>query len=68
MNRKERKQLLRFGITVKQAQELEQYRRNLMQEACSTEGTEARKKIKQLMTVDCTPPKLGAPRELTARA
>ncbi|QDH85460.1 hypothetical protein [Proteus phage vB_PmiP_RS8pmA] len=67
MNRKERKQLLRFGISVKQAQELEQYRRNLMQEACSAEGTEARKKIKQLMTVDCTP-KLGAPRELTARA
>lgn len=67
MNRKERKQLLRFGITVKQATELEQSRRNLMQEACTAEGTEARKKIKQLMTVDYTP-RLGAPKELTARA
>lgn len=67
MNRKEHKQLRRFGITVKQAQELEQFRRNLMQEACTADGTEARKRIKQLMTVDCTP-KLVAPRELTARA
>lgn len=67
MTRTERKQLLRFGTTTKKALELEQSRQRLMQESCTKEGTEARKRIKQLMTVDCSP-RVSAPKEYTCRA
>lgn len=67
MTRTERKQLKRFGTTTKQAQELEQNRQRLMQEALTKEGSEARRRIKQLMTFDFTP-RLSAPKEYTCRA
>lgn len=67
MTRIERKQLQRFGTTTKKALELEQSRQRLMQESLTKEGTEARKRIKQLMTVDFSP-RLSAPKEYTCRA
>lgn len=67
MTRTERKQLQRFGTTTKKALELEQSRQRLMQESLTKEGTEARKRIKQLMTVDCSP-RVSAPKEYTCRA
>lgn len=67
MTRAERKQLKRFGTTTKQAQELEQNRQRLMQEALTKEGSEARKRIRQLMTMDFSP-RLSAPKEYTCRA
>lgn len=67
MTRTERKQLRRFGTTTKKAVELERNRQLLMQESLTKEGTEARKRIRQLMTVDCSP-RLSAPREYTCRA
>lgn len=67
MTRAERKQMQRFGCTVKQAKELECTRQRLMQEAIGKDGTEARKRIKQLMTVDCSP-RLSAPKEYTCTA
>ncbi|QQK88451.1 hypothetical protein [Providencia phage PSTRCR_114] len=67
MTRVERKQLKRFGTTTKQALKLEKNRQRLMQESLTKEGSEARKRIKQLMTVDYTP-KLSAPKQYTCRA
>lgn len=67
MTRTERKQLQRFGTTTKKALELEQSRQRLMQESLTKEGTEARKRIRQLMTVDCSP-RISAPKEYTCRA
>lgn len=67
MTRTERKQLQRFGTTTKKTLELEQGRQRLMQEALTKEGTEARKRIRQLMTVDCSP-RLSAPKQYTCRA
>lgn len=67
MTRTERKQLQRFGTTIKKALELEQSRQRLMQESLTKDGTEARKRIRQLMTVDCSP-RLSAPKEYTCRA
>lgn len=67
MTRAERKQLQRFGTTTKKALELEHGRQRLMQESLTKEGTEARKRIRQLMTVDCSP-RLSAPKEYTCRA
>lgn len=40
----------RFGITVKAARELETYKVSVKQESLKPEGTEARKKLKELMT------------------
>lgn len=67
MTRTERRQLQRFGTTTRKALELEQSRQRLMQESLTKEGTEARKRIRQLMTVDCSP-RLSAPKEYTCRA
>lgn len=67
MTKTERKQLRRFGTTTKQAQELEHNRQRLMQEALTKEGTEARKRIRQLMTVDFSP-RVSAPKEYTCKA
>lgn len=67
MTRAERKQLKRFGTTTKRALKLEQNRQRLMQESLTKDGVEARKRIKQLMTVDYSP-RLSAPKEYTCRA
>lgn len=40
----------RFGVSVQQASESEQFRRDLYQEGLKPAGTEARKRIKKLMT------------------
>lgn len=40
----------RFGVSVQQAADTEQFRRDLYQEGLKPSGTEARKRIKKLMT------------------